>query len=351
MAAKGLERGRFTTRAGAALELSRLGFGGAPLGNMHRALTEAEAEGVVRDAWNAGVRYFDTAPLYGHGLSEMRIGAVLARQLRDSYVVSTKVGRLLEPCAPGDEDSGIYRAVPPVRVRFDYTYDGVMRSHQSSLDRLGLDRIDILLVHDVDARTHGSRAASERRLRQLIDQGGWKALSELRQAGDVAAIGAGVNEWEPCARLLELADPDLFLLAGRYTLLEQAPLHSLFPACQARGVGVIIGGAFNSGVLVRGSSGDGAYDYGAVPPAIRARVEALEAVCAVHDVALPQAALAFVLAHPVVVSVIPGAQTTGELTANLAALSRPPPAPFWAELKARGLIDAASPTPADKVAA
>ena len=251
-----------TTQAGRTLDFSALGFGAAPLGNMNRVLSEVEARATVRQAWSLGLRYFDTAPLYGHGLSEQRVGAALRDEARDSFLLSTKVGRLLEPCAPGEEDSGIYRGVPPFRIAYDYSYDGVMRSHAESLARLGLDRIDILYVHDIDTMTHGSAAAAEARTRELIDQGGWRALDELRAAGDVAAIGAGVNEWQPCVRLMQLADPDIFLLAGRYTLLEQEALASLMPACLSRGIGVVVGGPFNSGILATGADRQGAlYNY------------------------------------------------------------------------------------------
>jgi D-threo-aldose 1-dehydrogenase len=334
-----------TTRLGRRLEFSALGFGAAPLGNMGRALGDAEAEAVARAAWDLGGRYFDTAPLYGHGLSERRLGAVLRGRPRDSFLLSTKVGRLLEPCAPGQEDSGIYVATPQVRVRFDYSYDGVMRSFEASLERLGLERVDILYVHDVDAMTHGSRAASEARIHELIDQGGWRALDALRGSGAVSAIGAGVNEWEPCQRLLELADPDVFLLAGRYTLLEQTALATLMPACQARGVGLVIGGPFNSGILATGPGPGARYDYGPAPEAVQQRAAALEAVCRRHGVALAQAALQFPLGHPAVVSVIPGGQTPDEAARNVALFGEPVPPALWAELKASGLMSLDAPTP------
>ena len=334
-----------TTQAGRTLGFSAFGFGAAPIGNMNRILSEAEAEGVVRQAWALGLRYFDTAPLYGHGLSERRVGAALRAEPRDSYLLSTKVGRLLEPCAPGEQDSGIYLGVPALKVRFDYSYDGVMRSHEASLARLGLDRVDILYVHDIDAMTHGSREAAETRTRELIDHGGWRALDELRAAGDVAAIGAGVNEWAPCARLLELADPDIFLLAGRYTLLEQEALVSLLPACSARGIGVVVGGPFNSGILATGPTPGAIYNYAPAPEPILRRTAAIEAVCARHGVRLPQAALQFPLGHPAVVSIIPGGQTPGQVTQNLALLNAPIPERLWRDLKRAGLMSLDAPTP------
>jgi D-threo-aldose 1-dehydrogenase len=338
-----------TTRAGRRLSFTALGFGAAPLGNMRRVLSEAEAEAAVRRARSLGVRYFDTAPLYGHGLSEERVGRALASEARDSFLLSTKVGRLLEPCAPGEEDGGIYVGLSPLKVRFDYSYDGVMRSHEESLKRLGLARVDILYVHDIDAMTHGSRDAAEMRTRELIDQGGWRALDELRAAGDVAAIGAGVNEWQPCARLLELADPDIFLLAGRYTLLEQEALAAMLPACVQRGVGVVVGGPFNSGLLATGPRPGAIYNYAPAPPEILARAAAIEALCERHGVRLARAALQFPLGHPAVVSVIPGGQTADEVADNLDLLRDPVPDTLWRDLKAAGLmsLDAPTPEPAD----
>lgn len=340
-------RRMFVTPQGRTLGFTRLGFGGAPLGNMHRALSEVEAEATVRSAWEAGLRYFDTAPLYGHGLSEQRIGRALASEARAEFLVSTKVGRVLEPCEPGDEAAGIYRATPPLKVRFDYTRDGVLRSFEASLRRLGLDRVDVLYVHDLEPRTHGSAEAYEARWRELTGGGGWRALAELRSAGVVAALGLGVNESAPCERVLAELDPDLFLLAGRYTLLEQAPLHGLLPACARRGVGVVVGGPFNSGVLARA---DGTFNYALAPPEVLARVERLRAVCARFAVDLPAAALQFAAAHPAVVSVIPGGQTPQEVMANAAMMDAPIPPELWAALKDVGLIDAVAPTPAMETA-
>jgi D-threo-aldose 1-dehydrogenase len=333
------------TKAGRTLTFTTLGFGTAPIGNMHRVMSDADAEATVASAWDRGGRYFDTAPLYGHGLAERRTGAALRDKPRGAFLLSTKVGRLLEPCAPGEEASGIYEGVPPFKVRFDYSYDGVMRSFEESLGRLGLDRVDILYVHDIDAMTHGSREAAEARTRELIDHGGWRALDELRAAGDVAAIGAGVNEWEPCVRLMELANPDIFLLAGRYTLLEQHALISLLPACAAKGIGVVIGGPFNSGLLATGARPGAIYNYAPAPADILKRAAALEVVCARHGVRLAQAALQFPLGHPAVVCVIPGAQSAAEVQQNRDLLDAAIPDTLWADLKREGLMSLDAPAP------
>lgn len=332
----------FTTPKGRTLAFSTLGFGSAPLGNFPKALTEEGCDTTVARAWEAGARYYDTAPLYGLGLSERRIGRNLKRRARDSFILSTKVGRLLEPCAPDESNGGIYVDVPHVRYVYDYSYDGVMRSFEDSLERLGLDRVDILFVHDVDGPNHGGRAGSEARIRELLETGGWRALDALRASGAVSAIGAGVNEWQPCARLLELADPDLFLLAGRYTLLEQEPLDTLFPQCAKRGAGIVLGGPYNSGVL----AGKESFDYDKVPQSVATRVRALKKVCDSHGVDLRAAALQFVLAHPLVVSVIPGAASAEEVEENARLLAQPVPAALWAALKAERLLHAGAPVPA-----
>ena len=216
----------FTTRRGARLDFTTLGFGSATFGNLERVYSEDECDATMTAAWDSGARYFDTAPLYGLGLSELRVGRGLAG--RDGFLLSTKVGRVL---VPGEPNGGIYVGTPRVRYVYDYSRDGVLRSFEDSLKRLGRDKVDILFVHDVDAPAHGGRDGSEARIRELMETGGWRALDELRGSGVVKAIGLGVNEWQPCARMLELADPDLFLLAGRYTLLEQEPIETLFPQC------------------------------------------------------------------------------------------------------------------------
>lgn len=330
------------TRADERLAFTALGFGTAPLGNMHAALSDAEAEATVRQALDLGLGYFDTAPLYGLGLAERRLGQALGEA---SPLLSTKVGRLLEPCAAGESSGGIYVDTPPLRVAFDYSRDGLMRSMEASLGRLGRDRIDILFVHDVDAATHGSPAAAEARIAELIDRGGWRALSELRAGGVVKAIGAGVNECAPCERLLALADPDLFLLAGRYTLLDPSGLTSLLPACQKKGVGVVIGGPFNSGVLATGPVPGAKYDYAAASPTILGAAAALQAVCARHGVDLATAALRFPLYGPAVVCVLAGGRTPEEVKRNVASFDVAIPADLWAELKHEGLLPQEAPTP------
>ncbi len=336
------DRRRFVTRAGKVLNFTALGFGSAPLGNYLRALSEEDCARTLSTAWDSGVRYFDTAPFYGLGLAEMRVGRLLSSRRRQDFILSTKVGRLLEPCAKEEVNGVFFVDTPQVRFHYDYSYGGIMRSYEESLKRLGLDRVDILYVHDVCGLVHGGREASEAKIQELIETGGWRALTELRDSGAVQAIGAGVNEWEPCARLLELVDPDLFLLAGRYTLLEQMPLDTLFPECARRGVGIVIGGPYNSGILAGGTT----FNYAEAPPEIAAQAQAIGAVCRTHGVTLPAAALQFVLGHPVVVSVIPGSQTEKEMKQNAAVLDQPIPPAFWQELKDRKLLHPRAPTPA-----
>lgn len=333
----------FTVSGGKQLTFTALGFGSAPLGNYLRPLSEEQCDETLRSAWECGLRYFDTAPLYGFGLSEQRVGRMLKQHGRSEYVLSTKVGRLLEPCEPDEVNSAFFIDVPQLRFYYDYTYDGVMRSYEESRERIGIDYADILFVHDIDSFAHGSREGCEQRFRELLDEktGGWRALTKLRDEGEVAALGMGVNEWEPCARLLELADPDLFLLAGRYTLLEQEPLDTLFPQCSQRGIGIIIGGPYNSGIL----AGRSTFNYGEIPPEVADRVRQLDRVCRNHRVRMPAAALQFVLAHPLVVSVIPGPQTPEELTQNVELLGDGIPSAFWDELRERRLLHPDAPTP------
>ncbi|MCR8725111.1 aldo/keto reductase [Frigidibacter sp. ROC022] len=325
--------------------LTRMGFGGAGLGNLYRAITEDQAQATLQAAWDAGIRYFDTAPQYGLGRSEMRVGAAVARFGRDNLVLSTKIGRLLLDCAPEEVTPEAFVDVPQKRIVFDYSYDGVMRSYEASRERLDIANADILLVHDVDAFSQGSREASDARVRELFDQGGYRALSELRAAGEIAAIGAGVNEWQVCETLLGLADWDGFLLAGRYTLLEQEALDSFLPLCEKRDVGIILGGPYNSGILATGPVPGAKYNYADAPPEVLDRVARIESVCRAHGVRLIEAALQFPLHHPAVKTVIPGAMTAEEVAANVAVLDAAIPDALWSDLKTEGLIRAEAPVP------
>jgi D-threo-aldose 1-dehydrogenase len=327
------------------LDVCTLGFGGAGIGNLYRVLNDEDASNAVHGAIASGVRYFDTAPFYGFGLSETRLGSAL-RGESSLPVISTKVGRRLVPTGPQDENVGRegYFSPRPFAPLFDYSYDAVMRSHEESLQRLGVARVDILLCHDIGRLTHG--AQHEARVREFID-GGYRALRELRDAGTVRAIGLGVNEWEVCVELLEHCDLDCILLAGRYTLLEQTPLDRLFPLCEARGVSIISGGPFNSGILAVGSrAGKSAhYNYVAPPPEVLDRVRRLEEVCDDFSVPLQAAALQFPLGHPAVASVVAGC-VTGEESLNAADMfGRQIPRAFWEALRARKLIDARAPLP------
>lgn len=320
------------------LTFTELGMGTAPLGNLYRAITDDEAHAVLTRAWEAGVRHFDTAPLYGLGLSETRLNRFLRGKPRDAYVLSTKVGRLLEPCAASDRDGiGKWFDVPNRRERYDYGYDGVMRSVDFSLERLGVDRIDILYAHDLDVFNHGTQAALDDRISELM-AGGYRALMSLRDQGVIRAFGAGVNEWQPCARLAEMGDFDLFLLAGRYTLLEQEALDSFLPLAAARGIGIVIGGPYNSGILATGARPGAFYNYDPAPQHILERVARIEAVCAAHGVRLVDAAFRFPLCHPAVISVIPGGQGLAEMDSNIAASTARLPAALWADLRASGLL-------------
>ena len=340
----GLKTRRWQRGGGGALEFTELGFGTAPLGNLYRAIGDDDARAILERAWAGGVRYYDTAPLYGLGHSERRLGAFLRDKPREEYVVSTKAGRLLEACAPAERTGhGKWFEVPSRREVYDYSHDGIMRSLEFSLERLGADRVDLLLVHDIDVRNQGSKAASDARIDQFMASG-YHAMVSLRDQGVVKAIGGGVNEWEVCQRLAERGDFDLFLLAGRYTLLEQEPLDSFFPLCESRGIGIVAGGPYNSGVLASGPKPGAFYDYEPAPDAVLERVRRLGEVCAAHGVPLVEAAFRFPLLHPCVVSVIPGGQRVEEVEGNLRAARADLPAALWDDLKGQGLMRADAPT-------
>jgi D-threo-aldose 1-dehydrogenase len=295
----------------------------------------------VAAAFEAGIRIFDTAPLYGHGLSERRIGAALRHHRRDEFILATKVGRLLRP--DPSADGGLYSDIPPFAAAYDYSYDGVLRSIEDSLQRLGLACVDIVHIHDVDIWTHKSQAAMDARFAEVM-AGGYRALLRLREEKAIGAIGVGVNEWQACERFAEAGDFDCFLLAGRYTLLEQAALDSFLPLCVRRNIAVIIGGPFNTGILATGAIAGATYNYLPATEAVRERVRRIESVCREHGVALASAALQFPLHHPAVASVIPGARSAVEVKNNVAAFETSIPTALWDVLKSEGLLRADAPT-------
>ncbi len=325
------------------LKVTTLGFGGAPLGDLYANIDEASAVETVETALASGINLVDTSPLYGHGLSEHRIGAALRRSGRKDVVISTKVGRVAEPFAGRGNGSG-YLGGLPHGLRFDYSYDGAMRSLEQSALRLGVDRIDVVLIHDVDVWTHGGDMIEQRFAETM--NGAYRALETLRAAGAVKAIGVGVNEAEMCERFARAGDFDTMLLAGRYSLLEQPGLASFMPLAQQKGIDLMLGGVFNSGILATGPVAGAKYNYQPAPPAILARVSALEAVCMRHGVPLRRAALQFPLGHPAVASLVMGAVKPEEVADQVAELAAPVPAALWTELKAEGLLGADVPVPA-----
>jgi len=340
-----MKRKLFRAPSGASIEFTELGFGGAPLGNLYRALSEKEAQDTLEAAWKAGIRYYDTSPQYGLGLSETRLNHFLRGKPRDKYVLSTKVGRRLK-VVPPDQRTGIgkFFDTPSRQQIYDYSYDGVMRSLEDSFERLGIDRIDILYAHDLDVFTHGSKKARDGYIDELI-RGGYRALRTLRDQQIIGAFGAGVNEWEACEILAERGDFDLFLLAGRYTLLEQSALDSFLPLCERRGIGIVIGGPYNSGILATGPKRGAFYDYSPAPDDILKRVVEIARVVKKYNVKLVEAALRFPLFHPSVVSAIPGASRPAEVALNMRTLAKRIPKALWAELKASGLLRTDAPTP------
>ena len=325
--------------------VTELGFGTAPLGNLYRAISDADARAILDAAWEGGVRYYDTAPLYGLGLSETRLNPFLRGKPRDEYVLSTKVGRLIQHCAPEHRaGEGKWFEVPCRREQYDYSYDGVMRSFEHSFSRLGVDRIDILYVHDLCVFSHGSKEASDMRIEEFFGARGYDAMVSLRDQGLVKAIGGGINEWEVCQTLAERGDFDLFLLAGRYTLLEQKALESFLPLCTRRGIGIVTGGPYNSGILATGARPGAWYNYEPAGQEIIDRVNAIDAICKDHGVRMVDAAFQFPLLHPAHVAVIPGGQGPGEVASNLQAAQADIPAELWADLKSSNLMREDAPT-------
>jgi D-threo-aldose 1-dehydrogenase len=328
------------------LEVTTLGLGGAPMGGFRATIPETEAMAFTDAAYELGVRYFDTSPYYGYGRSELRMGAALREKPRDSYVLSTKIGRIFHAMKPGEKPPADFRdnGLPGFAPVFDYTYDGVMRSLEHSHLRLGIAKIDIALVHDVDFWTTKDRAVLDQRFKTVME-GAYKALDELRRAGVIGAIGVGINESDTSLRFIQAGDFDCMLLAGRYTLLEQGALEAFLPECVKRGVSVILGGPYNSGILTGGVKDDTTHDYAQAPAQLIDKARKIEAICKRHGVSLGAAALQFPLFHPAFCAVIPGALSTNEVRQNVERLSARIPSELWSELKREKLLDPSAPTP------
>ena len=310
--------------------VTRLGLGTAPLGGLFRAADDAQAAEAVERAYALGLRYFDTAPLYGYGLAEQRLGRALRGKPREAFVVSTKVGRLLRADAPPDlsqyhDGEPFFKGTPPVNPVFDFSYDGVMMSLEESLQRLQLERVDILYIHDPDAR------------HQEALEGAYKALAQLRRAGTVGAIGVGMNAWEPLVRFAHEADFDCFMVAGRYTLLDQGALQELFPLCQRQGISIVAAGVFNSGILADPHT-KARFNYVPAPPALVERALRLEAVCQRWGVPLKAAAVQFPFGHPAVATVVVGCRSAADIQEIEGLCRLPIPAGLWGEMVAEGLL-------------
>ncbi|MFC7399308.1 aldo/keto reductase [Chelatococcus sp. GCM10030263] len=328
------------------LAMPVLGFGGATLGDAGGSIPEYQALSTIEAAYAAGIDYFDTSPWYGNGKSELRFGAVLRAKPRASYSLSTKVGRVYQRCTDPDHPSQQrWRGGLPFSPTFDYTRDGVLRSYEQSLLRLGIDRIDALLIHDLDESHLGSPAAVEARLDELDAGGGFAALAALKAAGEIAAIGAGINRLGMIPKFLDRFSIDFFLVAMPYTLLNQEALDAELPLCQARGASVVIGAPFASGILAIGPVAGATYGYQPAPDPVLQKARAIKEIGERHGVPLGAAALQFPLAHPAVAAVIPGPVNADQLRANLKWMRHPIPAAFWQELKAAGLLRADAPVP------
>jgi D-threo-aldose 1-dehydrogenase len=324
------------------LTFTALSYGGAPIGNFNGVFSDADAQDMVSQAWDQGIRYFDTAPGYGNGLSEHRLGHALRRRDRKELVLSTKVGRVLTPTLDAPSTNGQYLDIPPFVAGYDYSYDGVMRAVEQSLQRMLTDHFDALFIHDCDRYTHGS-AAPELFHQAIVSA--FPALESLREQQVVKAIGFGINETDLMIEAVKATDVDVCLLAGRYTLLEQEPLDELFPICEEQGVGIVLGGVYNSGVLATGPISGARFNYAPADANILAKAAQLQDVCRRHDVPLPAVALQFAYAHPVVVSACIGARNEKQQTRNAELFESTVPGDLWDDLRATNLIRSDAPTP------
>jgi len=311
--------------------VTRLGLGTAPLAGLFEEVPEPQALAVIERSWEAGIRFYDTAPLYGHGLAELRVGKVLKQKAREEFALASKVGRLLRAGAP-PEPGQSFRGTPPVNPVFDFSYDGVMRSVEESRERLGIERIDVLHIHDPD--DHYDEALG----------GAYRALDRLRTDGVIGAVGAGMNQAEMLTRFAREANFDCFLLAGRYTLLDQVALKELLPVCREKGVAIIAGGVYNSGILADPKPG-AHYNYQAAPPELIERAQRIGAVCARHGVPIKAAAIQFPLGHPAVTCVVVGCRSVAQLDESIAMFEVAIPPAMWQELKHDGLLAPETPTP------
>ena len=327
------------------VEIAELGFGGASVGDLFECINEAQAQATLEAAWEAGIRYFDTSPYYGHGKSELRFGHFLRQRSRNDFVLSTKVGRVLRaPHNPGNFKAEFWTGALPFDFDFDYSYDGIMRSYEDSMQRLGLNRIDLLLIHDLDSWHHENKDIFRSHLGQLLS-GGWRALEELRGRGCIRGVGAGINLPGIIPRFLDSMDLDFFIVAMPYTLLEQGALDVEFPLCEERGAGVVIGAVFASGILATGPVEGAVYGYKPASEEIMEKTKSIQSVCEKFQVPLTAAAMQFPLAHPVVSAIIPGATQPGFVESNRKMYAYEIPGDFWSELKKEGLIREDSPTP------
>jgi D-threo-aldose 1-dehydrogenase len=327
-----------------ALPITVLGLGGAPLGELFERLPEADADAVVQAALDLGITFFDTAPWYGHGLSEHRMGRGLRQVVRESVFVSTKVGRVYRrPADPATFSTSPWAGGLPFELRFDYSGAGIQRSYEDSLMRLGLNRVDCLVIHDLDSGYHGGTELDRRR--GELETSGWTQLESLRRSREISAIGAGINERSMMRYFLDRFELDFFLVAMPYTLLDQSPLQDEFAECQRRGIDIVIGSPFASGILASGPVENARYNYRRADAFTLARTRLIVAVCDDFSVSLQAAALQFPLAHPAVKAVIPGATSAEIVAANAASIVQPIPAAFWEALKSKGLLQHDAPVP------